>query len=109
MWYYNDRRGADERLPPFGLENYSVYLGEGLGRSNFFLPFGNEITLLATILKIVDKTDDRNDECAKRKKLSVSNHTNPPSLLGFPLGKLAKGGPSAVGGSPFRAVRPWLF
>lgn len=58
--------------------------------------FSKEITLLVTVFKLVNKGDDRYKKCAKCKQLCICDHAYPPSLHGSPLGKLAKGGPSAV-------------
>ena len=81
-----------------------------LGRSNFFFCFSaKKLRSLATILKIVDKTDDRNDERAKCKQLDICNHTNPPFLLFLHRGKIAKRGFRPPLSYPFRARRPWLF
>ena len=35
MWYDDDERDTDERCLPLSLGNYSVFLGRGMGRSNF--------------------------------------------------------------------------
>ena len=71
---------------PARLENYSVFCWGAVGRSNFFLLFSKEITLLVTVIKLVNKGDDRYNKCAKRKQLCVCDHAIPPLRLSLRWG-----------------------
>lgn len=83
--------------------------GRLVGRSNFFLLFSKEITLLVFAFESKDKRNDSDDYQSICIQVFIRYHTNPPSPPGFPLGKLAKGGFRPPLSYPFRALRPWLF
>lgn len=96
MCYDNGERDTNERCLPCFNRNYSVLLGEALGRGNFFL------WKLLLVLDIENKGDDRNNERTKNVQFFMCNHTphplyfflrekvkqgeNRPPFLGIPFG-----------------------